>query len=141
MIQTRPRPNRLISRIDSLALAAIFVVLTTSMTFLQSMTFKFHHGVSSELPHAHNARVLWGTEREDALFVLILRDGQFFFGSGKVTPTELTTQLRVQVGRGSPRNVYIRADGRAHYSAVSSVLNSIRSAGITNVAFLTAPTQ
>jgi biopolymer transport protein ExbD len=140
MLQIRPRPNRLIRRIDSLALAAIFVVLTTSMMFLQSMTFKSHHGVSAELPYAHNSRVLWGTEREDALFVLILRDGELFFGSSRVTPAQLTTQLRVQVGRGSPTNVYIRADGRARYSAVSSVLNSIHSAGITNVVFLTAPT-
>jgi biopolymer transport protein ExbD len=141
MLQTRPRPSRLIGRIDSLALAAIFVVLTTSMMLLQSMTFTFRDGISAELPHAHNALVLWGTQKQDALLVIILRDGQLFFGSNKVNPRELTTQLRVRIGLGSPRHVYIRADERARYSAVSSVLNSIRSANITNVAFLTAPTQ
>ncbi|MGZ7099736.1 MAG: ExbD/TolR family protein [Candidatus Angelobacter sp.] len=137
MLHTRFSSNRLISRIDASALAAVFTVLATGLLLIQSMSFTFHDGMSADVPSVRNAVGLWGAQREDALVIFVLRDGQLFFDAKKITSEELTAQLRARVHAGAPREVYIRADGHVRYSAVASVLESIRSAGLTNLAFLT----
>lgn len=137
MVHARFRSNRLFCRIDASALAAVLTVLATSLLFLQSMTFTFHDGVSVQLPKVCNAVALPEAQRENVLLVFIFRDGQLFFDRQKATPQELTNKLQSDIGSGGPRSVYIKADEHVRYAAVLSVLDSVRSAGLTNVAFLT----
>ena len=78
-----------------------------------------------------------GAQREDALQVVVMRDGQIFVDTQRVSSEELASKLRARVHAGAPKTVYIRADAHARYHTVANVLDSIRSAGLTNVAFLT----
>ena len=137
MLHARFRSSCLVCRIDASALAAVFTVLATSLLLLQSVTFTFHDGVSAQLPRVRNAIALWGAQREDAWLITIYRDGQLFLDGQRVAPEELTFGLRARLRHGAPGKVYIRADGRARYSAVASVLDGIHSAGLTHIVFLT----
>jgi biopolymer transport protein ExbD len=40
---------------------------------------------------------------------------------------------------GTPKRVYVEADGYAKYQLVSEVLDQIRAAGIENVSFVVSP--
>lgn len=69
--------------------------------------------------------------------VTILRDGQVYFGSDRVTPAALQQKIAEHLNeRGVERKVYIVADMRAKWGAVKVVLDGVRSAGVLRVAFL-----
>jgi biopolymer transport protein ExbD len=138
MLRDRLRSNRRICRIDFSAFAAVVAALLTLLIWATPDNNP-HRGVSVDLPKAIHSLDLWGIRSEDALMIFILRDGQLFFGNQKVTPEELSAKLRIRVHGDATRKVYIRADAHARYHTIADVLDSIHSAGLTNVAFLTEP--
>lgn len=77
-----------------------------------------------------------GANREDALTVVILRDGSIYSGKGRTKPGDLPEQIREGVGRGAEKKIYIRADARVRYRTVLEVLDAVRSAGVERIAFL-----
>lgn len=79
---------------------------------------------------------LRGALREDALLVAVQRDGNVWFGSSRIEPDYLAMAIRGRLTEGTERKVYIRADARAKYGTVVAVLQSVRSAGVEDVAFL-----
>jgi biopolymer transport protein ExbD len=136
MLRERLRSNRRICRIDFSAFVAVLVALATLLAWAMPMGYP-GHGVSVYLPKAANAVELLGAHREDALLVSILRDGSVFFDTQRVYPDELPAKLQDRVRSGAPGKVYIKADGRVHYATVKDVLDSIGSAGLSYVAFVT----
>ena len=77
-----------------------------------------------------------GANREDALTVVILRDGSIYFSKHRSRHGDLPAQIREQIGRGAEKRVYIRADARVRYQTVLAVLDAVRSAGVEKIAFL-----
>jgi biopolymer transport protein TolR len=78
-----------------------------------------------------------GARREDALGGYLCRDGRVYFGTSRVGKDELPRLLRDAYRKGSERKVYFRADARAKYGDVKSVLDQISAADIQDVAFIT----
>jgi len=74
--------------------------------------------------------------REDAMVVAVQRDGRVWLGNDRMSPDQLPTRIRQAVSHGAERKIYIRADARAKYGAIAEVLDSVRIAGIENIAFL-----
>jgi len=141
MLAYRSRSNRLLqpSAFSPILVMLAFILLLAQLVF--GPMASFHHGISPQLPMAFHPMPLWASQREDVLVVTILRDGQVFFDTRRVSPEELVENLRIKIHAGAPPKVYLRVDRRARYSAVSSVLNSIHSAHLVNIAFLTSPLQ
>ena len=75
--------------------------------------------------------------REDALQVVVTRDGRLFLGTHEVVPKELPHQLREGVRAGAENRVYLMVDSRAKYGDVKPALNKISLLGVRNVSFLT----
>jgi biopolymer transport protein ExbD len=76
------------------------------------------------------------SQREDAKFVTVMRDGSVYFGVDKIATYDLASRILDRLkDRSVERRVYIRADGRARYRTVKEVLDGVRSAGIERVAF------
>ena len=136
MLRDRLRSNRRICRIDFSAFAAILVALATLLAW--GTPADYHpHGPFVNLPKTANEISLWGARREDALQVVIPRDGKIFFGARQVSAEELPVMLRQGVRNGAPKKVYIRADARVRYRTVIAVLDGIRSARLSDIAFVT----
>lgn len=68
--------------------------------------------------------------REDAIVVAIMRDGKVFFGNELVTAEQLPEKIREWLSHYAERKVYIKADARARYGTVWTVLEAVRSAGV-----------
>ncbi len=85
--------------------------------------------------------------REDALMVIVGKDGTIFFNREKVRPEQLPSLIREGTNSGAEKKVYIQADARTKTGNVNEVVDAVRSVGIENIAFLVeerrteAPTQ
>lgn len=90
-----------------------------------------------DLPHASYCSAQPGAMREDAIGIAISRDGRVYLNRSAVPLENLPTLIREELSAGSERKVYISVDSRARNSDAESVLDQIRSAGISRVAFLT----
>lgn len=136
MLRDRLRSNRRICHIDFSAFLSILVALATLFVWTDFGGSLYHHSKSLEFPKARNAVYKPESEREDALLVSIQRDGKVFFDVTQVGPDDLPPKLRDRIKQGAPKTVYLRADGRAHYKAVKEVLDEVRDAGLSKVAFM-----
>ena len=102
-------------------------------------TSNSHHLLanSTDLPKVAHAIAMRAANREDALVVAVERDGRIWLGDERPSVEELPSRIRESISYGAERKVYIRADSRLRYSDVLQVLQSVRSAGVEHVAFLT----
>jgi biopolymer transport protein ExbD len=128
--------TKLFSNIDSKAFASILIVLTLTLLFA-IWTSPTHHGYGPSLPKALHPVAMPGANREDAMLIAIMRNGDVFFGLEKVAPIDLAAKIENRLRDPNiERKVYIRADGRVWYRTVKQVLQDIRCAGIIRVGFL-----
>ena len=75
--------------------------------------------------------------REDAIKIMLTKDGSIYFRYQKVVGEDLPQRIRDSIQGGAERKVYLAADARARYSDVEIVLDEIRASGVHNIALLT----
>lgn len=136
MPRHRPHPRNLLCRIDVTAFVGIMFVLMFIMLMQAIFRTYVHHGVGPDPPRIAQWVPMPGAMRDDAMLVAIQRTGDIYFGSDRISPEQLPFLVREQVKGGSERKVYIRADARAKYKAISEVVDGVQMAGIQNIAFL-----
>ena len=117
--------------------SCILVVLATFAVMAPTGNICSKGRDGSNLPRIARAVKTPAALRDDAMIVTVRRDGRIYFGSDELTGDQLPVRFRESVHSGSERKVYIQADARARYKEVAEVLDGIRVAGISNVAFLT----
>jgi biopolymer transport protein ExbD len=74
--------------------------------------------------------------RDDAMRVMLSRDGTIYFGNAKVTSGDLAEQIRQHLERGAEHKAFLIVDQRSRFGDLSVVLDEVRHAGICNIAFL-----
>jgi biopolymer transport protein TolR len=111
----------------------VFVVLLIFMT----MTPMIQHTVSAALPKVLHPIPMPGADREDAMMLMITRDGKVYFGSDQINVADLPAKIQDRLkDRDVERKVYVKADMRARWGGVKLAMDGVRSAGIARVAFL-----
>ena len=95
-----------------------------------------HHGWPLDLALASSAVSEPKAIRENAMIVMVSRDGVVFFRNVKIAPEELPARIREAIRSGSEKRVYLRADSRAKYGDVKAVVGLIDEAGVSDVTFL-----
>jgi biopolymer transport protein TolR len=131
--QRRARPRGVIdvSGFAGVMLALLFLMMFGEMYPMHPWLFPV------DMASARNASSQPNAQREDAVIVTITRDGGLYLMNARVTPADIPPQLRDLMGRREDKTVYVRADARARYADVKVALDAIRSANVTNIAFLT----
>jgi biopolymer transport protein ExbD len=128
------RTMRVTPRIEVSALAAIMWTLGIVMIFAT----EYHHpGVTADLPMVNHAKDMPGARREDALFLMITRDGKTFFQKELVAGPELPDRIHRAWMQTDERKIYIKADARVRYRTVRLTLAQLQIAGVQDIAFLT----
>jgi biopolymer transport protein ExbD len=128
------RKNELLCRIDmwgfvSIMLALLFIFLP--------ITTDTHRSVPVDRPHAYHSASMPGALKEDALRVMVTRDGKIYFREHHIALEDLPNEIREGLQSGAESKVYVAVDARAKYGDVPAVLDKIRLAGVEKVAFLT----
>jgi biopolymer transport protein ExbD/biopolymer transport protein TolR len=110
-----------------LVLLIIFMVITPML----------QKGVSVNLAKTDNPIQMPEADKEDSLIVAIMRDGQIYFNSDKVTPEMLTDKVKDELSKRSDKRIFVKADAGARYGDVVSVVDDVRSAGVDQLGLLT----
>jgi biopolymer transport protein TolR len=110
-----------------LVLLIIFMVITPML----------QKGTIVEMAKTNNPVQMPDADKEDALIVAVQRDGKVFFDAQMVGPEELTQKVKERVSSRTNKQVFVRADARAHYKAVVDVVDDVRSAGVDQLGLLT----
>jgi biopolymer transport protein TolR len=115
-------------------------VMLVVLIIFMVITPMLNKGANVELARARNPVVMADADKEDAVIVAITRDGQVFLSPGlqKINDTkDLAPKVKDMLSDKPSKIVYIRADGRAKYSAVEDVVDNLRSGGVEEVGLLT----
>jgi biopolymer transport protein ExbD len=140
-LSTLRRKNELFCSIDLWGFMSVTLVLF--VTLMVGTGMRYHYSIFGHVdrPKGIHSTLLRGVVREDALRVIVTRDGRVFFGSYPVGRGDLTEMVRKGVRTSEEKKLYLAVDARAKYGDVKMVLDQIRLAGIENVSFLTEETH
>ena len=134
----RNEGTRVNSNINVTPMVDVMLVLLIIFMVITPMLQK---GVSVDMARVNNPTPMPDADKEDALLVVVMRDGQIFFGTDKVSADELANKVKDRLANKADKRVFIRADVRAKYGAVVDVVDNVRSAGVDDVGLLTEQTQ
>ena len=110
-----------------LVLLIIFMVVTPML----------QHGVSVDMAKVNNPEQMPDADKEDALLVSVMRNGDVFFGTDKISVDNLTTKVKDRLMNKADKRVYVKADARAHFGNVVQVVDAVRAAGVDDLGLLT----
>src|ERR1700744_6766219 len=83
-----------------LVLLIIFMVITPML----------QKGVSVDMAKVNNPTPMPDADKDDALLVVVMRDGQIYFGTDRVTADELSNKVKDRLANRVNKQVFIRAD-------------------------------
>ncbi len=110
-----------------LVLLIIFMVITPML----------QKGQSVDMAKVNNPTPMPDADKDDALLVVVMRDGQIFFGTDRIKADELTNKVKDRLANKPDKRIFIRADSRAKYGYVVDVVDNVRAAGVDDVGLLT----
>jgi biopolymer transport protein ExbD/biopolymer transport protein TolR len=110
-----------------LVLLIIFMVITPML----------QKGASVDMAKVNNPTSMPDADKEDAILVVVMRDGQIYLGTDRIKVDDLTNKVKDRLADKPNKEIYIRADSRAKYGAVVDVVDNVRSAGVDDVGLLT----
>ena len=110
-----------------LVLLIIFMVITPML----------QKGVSVDLAKVNNPQQMPDADKEDALIVAVMRNGDVFFGNDRIQADQLTNKIKDRIANKVNKTVYLRADARAKYKSVVDVVDNVRAAGVDDLGLLT----
>jgi biopolymer transport protein ExbD len=129
------RRTRLRSAIDVSGFASVMFALLFLMMF--STMANYHPGWSgADLAIVYHSVLVPAALREDALEILITRDGVVYFRDHRILVVNLPEALRAAARNGVEKTVYMKVDARAKYYDVKTVLNQVRQSGLQHITFL-----
>jgi biopolymer transport protein TolR len=114
-----------------LVLLIIFMVITPML----------QNKVAVDLAKTDNPTAMPDADKEDAVVVAVTRDGATYLGQNRVPMADLGTKVADMLANKTTKQIYVRADARAHYGAVSDAIDSVRTAGVDEVGLLTEKRQ
>jgi biopolymer transport protein ExbD/biopolymer transport protein TolR len=114
-----------------LVLLIIFMVITPML----------QKGVSVDMARVNNPRPMQAADKEDATVLAITRDGKVYLGSDSIEPDKITAKVKDRIADKLDKTVYVKADARAKYGDVVSVVDAVRAAGVDSLGLLTEKVQ
>jgi biopolymer transport protein ExbD/biopolymer transport protein TolR len=95
-------------------------------------------GVAIDLPVTRSAVAIPEADKEDALVVAVTRNSDVFLGTDQTSVAVLPAKIKSALSNRSAKVIYIKADARAPYSTVVSILDSLDAVGLRKFVLLTA---
>ena len=129
------RKCRALNGVQDVAMAGVAVMLLIVGMIAVAMQ-QHHSGFPADMAKAKHVVSMPGAKREDAIRIVVTRDGAIYFSHTEIGVGELAKLIRQKVRSGSERRAYLMVDQRAKYGDVDAVVDAIRASGIWNVGLL-----
>ncbi len=131
----RDEGSKTVSNINVTPMVDVMLVLLIIFMVITPMLQK---GVSVDMAKVNNPIPMQDADKEDALLVSVMRNGDIFFGTDKLPSVDgLTTKVKDRLTNRVNKTVYVKADARAHFGDVVKVVDAVRSAGVDDLGLLT----
>jgi biopolymer transport protein TolR len=114
-----------------LVLLIIFMVITPML----------QNKVNVTLAQTENPVAMPDADHEDAVVVAVTRDSKVFLGQDQVSLADLGGKVGDMLQNKTNKEVFFRADARAHYGTVMDAIDAVRTQGVEQVALLTEQRQ
>ena len=133
-ISVRDEGAKVNSNINVTPMVDVMLVLLIIFMVITPMLQK---GVTVNLAQVTNPEQMPDADKEDALIVAVMRNGDIFFGNDRIAPDALTNKVKDRIANRTSKIVYVRADARAKYKYVVDVVDNVRAAGVDDLGLLT----
>ena len=112
-----------------LVLLIIFMVITPMLT----------KGAAVEMAKTKNPIAMKDADKEDAILLAVTRSGQVFLSPGNrvIKIEDVTSMVRALQSDKLDKTVYIKSDARAKYDRVTTVVDTLRAAGVDQLGLIT----
>jgi biopolymer transport protein ExbD/biopolymer transport protein TolR len=114
-----------------LVLLIIFMVITPMLS----------KGVSVDLVKTKNPIAMQAADKSDAILVAVTRNGDSFLNTTKMAPEDLPSKVKDLLTNRLDKTVFLKADSRARYEKVVTVVDNLRAAGVDQLGLLTEQIQ
>ncbi|MCU1295017.1 MAG: Biopolymer transport protein ExbD/TolR [Bryobacterales bacterium] len=131
-----PKAPPVVSDINVTPMVDVMLVLLIIFMVITPMLSK---GVNVDLVKTKNPIKMQEADKEDAILVAITRDDKVYLSPGNslISPDQLGPKVNDLQTNRSDKTVYIKADARARFAAVTDVIDNLRTAKVDSVGLLT----
>src|SRR5579859_8032078 len=105
-IAVRNEGSKVNSNINVTPMVDVMLVLLIIFMVITPMLQK---GVSVDMAKVNNPTPMPDADKEDALLLTVMRDGQIFFGTDRVSADELSNKVKDRLANRVDKRVFIRA--------------------------------
>jgi biopolymer transport protein ExbD len=130
------RRPALFSSLDSSAFAQPMIGCVVVLLIVSMVSVPSGHGWLFDRYVSRHATPMPGALREDAMRVVVTRDGTVYFGNTRIAIAQLAEQIRQRVQSGAQHRVFFSVDQRAQFGDLAIALDEVRHAGIWDITFL-----
>jgi biopolymer transport protein ExbD/biopolymer transport protein TolR len=134
----KPKAPPVMSDINVIPMADIMLVLLIIFMVVTPMLQK---GMSVDLAPVENPKDLPDADKDDAILIAVMRDGNIYLGTERISQAEITTKVKDMIANRLDKTVFVKSDMRARYGAVVAVVDEVRAAGVDNLGLLTEKTR
>jgi biopolymer transport protein ExbD/biopolymer transport protein TolR len=92
-------------------------------------------GIEVNVPHTRSVKEV----TEERLVISIDKDQRVFLGNDPVNINEIPEKLHQKIRDPQNQSIYVRADENVSFGAFATVMDAVKSSGITNVSIVTQP--
>ncbi len=92
-------------------------------------------GIEVNVPHTKTVKEV----TEERLVISIDKDQRVFLGNDPVNINEIADKLHQKIRDPQNQYIYVRADENVPFGAFATVMDAVKSSGITNVSIVTQP--
>ncbi len=92
-------------------------------------------GIEVEVPKTKTVKEI----TEERIVISIDKSQRVYLGNDAVNINEIGAKLRQKVRDPEHQSIYLRADENVPFGAFATVMDAVKSAGITNVSIVTEP--
>ncbi len=135
-IVVRDEGSKVNSNINVTPMVDVMLVL---LIIFMVITPMINNKVNVDLAKVETPTAMPDADKEDAVVVAITRDSRIFLGAKQVSLDDLGGLVRDQLENKVDKEVFMRADARAHYGTVMDAIDGLRTAGVDEVGLLTEP--
>lgn len=141
MLKTRPIRNQLVSGINTIVFSITMILVVFVILTFEATAPPVHFSQGVQLPKVSHSILLPRARKDGAINITVARDSKVFYGNDLVQAEDIPPRVQDALRHGSEHKIYLKVDARAKYSVVKSVIDSIQTTGIQNIAFFAQQRQ
>ncbi len=137
-ISVRDEGSKVNSNINVTPMVDVMLVL---LIIFMVITPMLQNKVNIDLAKVTDPTAMPDADKEDAVVVAVTRDGKVYLGQNQVSMADLGPKVADMLQNKTDKEIFMRADSRAQYSAVMEAIDNCRTAGVDQVGLLTERRQ